>query len=326
MKGRHIMYVVTLKPKSIDRQLFEEIQSRGIDHFRVNLARNSLEENLDLIRTLKQNSTTIFVDLPGEKLRINYNSDVKMIKEGELFTLKHNVKKIYNSNCATISNTDFFKMVSCGDILTIGDANAQFIVKNIINNEIEISCIATGKIYNKAGLIINGKYIEKKHLCRTDLDIIKQLNYSLIDYVCVSFADHSDIIREVRRHIPSDANTKVIAKIESPVGVNNLLDIMTESDGILLARSDLSKFYTIEQLSQLAEYFKLNILKGKTLIFASNYLLKSIQSGTLIKKELNYLIHDFNLNPDYIYINESYYNNVMDVIEYYIKATTEERI
>lgn len=317
------MYVVTLKPKSINEMLVKEIQNLGIQHFRVNFARNSFTENTDLIHLLKQSGSIVFVDLPGEKLRLNYVTDVRVMKEGEIFTLKQSSHVICNHNSATITNETFFKIVSCGDVLTIGDSNAQFVVDKIKNNEIVIYCTVAGKMYNKAGVSIKDKYIEKKHLCKSDINIVKNLDYSLIDYICVSFADRSEIIKETRKYLPNDSNVKVIAKIESPIGVNNLRDILTESDGILLARSDLSKFYTIDQLSNLAEEFKAQITDDKILIFASNYLRKSIQSGITNEQEINYLRHDYNLNPDYIYINETYYSkDIINVINQYVNVTS----
>ena len=62
----------------------------------------------------------------------------------------------------------------------------------------------------------------------------------------LSFANCSDDVKQMRAACGSNAN--IICKIESPLGLNNLSDIMSEADEILIDRGDLSRRIPIEKI------------------------------------------------------------------------------
>lgn len=320
------MFVITLKPNKITQNNLVDLKNKGFVNFRVNFARNSLEENLFLVHQLKEMGNIVFIDLPGEKHRINYRKGIRYLKENDTITIKKSSFIADDEDIATLDNDDIFQTIKVDDIVKIGDSNALLKVVSKTLLLFKMECISPGKIYNKAGFIIEGNYIHKKHLCTIDKVILSSVNFEEINYLCVSFTDCSNIILEIRNQYPETSKTKVIAKIESPIGVQNLNDILSVSDGILLARSDLSKFYTKDQLSELADYFRQHIPDSKTLIFASNYFINSIQKDIYDVEEVRYYKHDYSLKPDYIYINETYYSTDLEsVIDIYMQNSNLEQ-
>ncbi|MFG6377038.1 MAG: hypothetical protein K1W19_01730 [Lachnospiraceae bacterium] len=314
------MFVITLKPNKIALNKLLNLKNKGFENFRVNFARNTLEENLSLVHQLKEMGNTVFVDLPGEKHRINYQKGIRYLKEHDIVTIKKGCSALDDETIVTLDNDEIFQIIKISDIVKIGDSNALLKVISKTSTQFKLECISSGKLYNKAGITIDGNYIYKKHLCSSDKIILSSLDFKEINYLCVSFTDCSDIILEIRDLYPETSKTKVIAKIESPIGVQNLDAILSVSDGILLARSDLSKFYSREQLSELANYFKQHIPDSKILVFASNYFINSIQEKIYDIEEVRYFIHDYLLEPDYIYINETYYcTDIENVIDIYMK-------
>ncbi len=315
------MFVITLKPNKVTEHILLELKNKGFENFRVNFARNKLEENLFLVHQLKEMDTTVFIDLPGEKNRINYRKGTRYLKEHDIVTIRKWNSIIDDEAIATLDNDDIFETIKIGNIVKIGDSNAGLKVISKMPMLFVAECISPGKLYNKAGFSIDGNYICKKHLCTRDKAILSSLNFEEINYLCVSFTDCAEIISEIRNLYPETSRIKVIAKIESPIGVQNLDSILSISDGILLARSDLSKFYTRDQLSELADYFKGHVPNSKVLVFASNYFISSIQKKVYDVEEVSYFMHDYLLKPDYIYINETYYSaDIESVIDIYIKS------
>ena len=67
-----------------------------------------------------------------------------------------------------------------------------------------------------------------------------------VDEVFLSFANHADDVDKCRSYMPS--NVKVISKIESISGINNLHEIESKSDAILIDRGDLSREVGIGRL------------------------------------------------------------------------------
>ncbi len=315
------MFVITLNPKTVDFDEIIKLCKRGFNAYRVNFARNKLERNLELIYNLKQCRCTVFIDLPGEKNRIIYRNSVKLLERGDIITLKISQAFLDDEYLAMIDDDKILKFSKLDDVFIIGDSNVKLRVIELSSNQIKLACISPGKLYNGAGLNIENKYLEKRHLCNIDREIIKSLNFDNVDFLCISFADCSAIVNEARNLIPYNAGVKLIAKIESPIGIKNLRSILPISDGILLARSDLSKFYNLIQLSKLSEHFKSLINDNKYLIFASNYFLISNQNHKINEMEKQLFKHDFDLNPNFIYINETYYSaSIKEVIDFYLKC------
>ena len=70
-------------------------------------------------------------------------------------------------------------------------------------------------------------------------DIIFGINQGL-DFVAASFVRNADAVREIRK-VLNDANSdmEIISKIENEEGIQNIDEIIEESDGIMVARGDM---------------------------------------------------------------------------------------
>jgi len=129
-------------------------------------------------------------------------------------------------------------------IATIGPASDHIsILKRMKKNGMDIARI-------------NTKYTNKKQLFKT-YDLIRRVGLEvLIDinnlkilgwmkdrdygYVALSFASSARQIKEVKKILGSK-DVMVIAKIENKRGIRNFDNILKESDGIMVARGDLSE-------------------------------------------------------------------------------------
>src|SRR5204863_3220274 len=79
-----------------------------------------------------------------------------------------------------------------------------------------------------------------------DLDYIIDQN---LDWVALSFVRSvKDIVILKNKLQQAKSKTKIIAKIEKPEALQNIRDIIVESDGIMVARGDLGVELPIEQV------------------------------------------------------------------------------
>ncbi|MDP3987036.1 MAG: pyruvate kinase [Nanoarchaeota archaeon] len=110
---------------------------------------------------------------------------------------------------------------------------------------------------------INTKYTSRRQLFKL-YDLVKKVGFEVLidisslsvldwmkdrdyDYVAVSFTSSAKQIKEVRKVLgPKDV--KIIAKIENKRGIRNLDHILKESDGIMIARGDLSENIPVERV------------------------------------------------------------------------------
>lgn len=106
-----------------------------------------------------------------------------------------------------------------------------------------------------------------------------------IGMVAVSFAEREEQIVEVRERMEK---VKVIAKIESRLGVENFEKILAVSDGIMVARGDLGRAVPVERVPPLQKDFTKRTLEaGKFLITATEMLLSMVEKPEPTRAEVS---------------------------------------
>lgn len=112
-----------------------------------------------------------------------------------------------------------------------------------------------------------------------DIKQLSALDYCLehsITHIALSFAESEKQIQEVRDKIP---HAFVISKIETEKGVAYFEEILAASDGIMVARGDLSTAVFIEKVPPLQKDFtRKTIEKQKFLVTATEMLLSMVEN------------------------------------------------
>jgi len=97
-----------------------------------------------------------------------------------------------------------------------------------------------------------------------------------MDFIAVSFAESREQILNIKERFQ---DCKIISKIESVKGAENYDEIIEVSDGVMIARGDLSRAVTIEKVPVLQKKFtKIALLKKKFVIAATEMLLSMTEN------------------------------------------------
>lgn len=164
-------------------------------------------------------------------------------------------------------------------VATIGPASESFSVLKKMKSE----GMAFGRINTKYGSIkeyerIMNNLLELK--CKIIVDIkdlknIEWLKNQKFDYLALSFTESAEQIRKIRKLI----DIKIIAKIETRKGVNNIREIIKEADGVMVARGDLGRHVPVEELPVFQKRIIRECnLKNKFVITATEMLLSMTKS------------------------------------------------
>jgi pyruvate kinase len=110
------------------------------------------------------------------------------------------------------------------------------------------------------------------------LEPIDWINKQKIDYLAISYAQGKKQIEKIKKLI-QDKNIKIISKIETKKGLKNIDSLIEISNGILIARGDLSRNISFEKVP----YYKKLIIdkcnkKKKFVIIATEMLLSMVRS------------------------------------------------
>lgn len=136
-------------------------------------------------------------------------------------------------------------------IITLGPSCDNLrTLKKIIKSGAEVIRLNTKYISIKDYEKIRQK-IEKAGKVKIMIDIkkravIKKLIDKKFDYLAVSFAENPSEINKIRKMFAR--KIKIISKIETKKGVENIDSLIKVSDGIMIARGDLGKDISFEKI------------------------------------------------------------------------------
>ncbi len=137
-----------------------------------------------------------------------------------------------------------------GNIIMIDDGKLEVkVIKILPNNDVKVEVVMGGILSSKKGLNLPDTKISLPALTEKDLADLDFILTQNVDWIALSFVrEVKDIIglKNILKERKSKA--KVIAKIEKPEAVNNIRDIILESDGIMIARGDLGVELPIEKV------------------------------------------------------------------------------
>jgi pyruvate kinase len=278
--SRRTKIVCTLGPSSNTLEKIEQLYLAGMNVARINFSHGSHKDHaqtMDYVRKIAkkhQYSIPILMDLQGPKIRVG------KMKEGSQILRTGNVITLTPDNVEGTSDRipiDYSFLTSdavAGDRILIDDGLLELKVEEVNEREVQARVIVGGVIKSRKGVNLPGVKISMPSLTEKD---IEDLEFGLkqdVDYVAMSFVrkarDIQDVISRVRA---AGSNAGIIAKIEKPEAVENIDEIIEESDGIMVARGDLGIEIASERVPQVQKsIIERSRTAGKPVITATQML------------------------------------------------------
>jgi pyruvate kinase len=246
---RSTKIVATLGPASSDPAVLEKMFRAGVDVVRLNFSHGSAEDHIrraELVREMCRitgRTVAIMADLQGPKIRIGRFKDGKVtLARDDQFTLDAE-REMGGPDGVGLDYKELPQDVRAGDMLLLDDGRIVFEVAEVTGSRIRCRVVHGGELSNNKGINRKGGGLTAPALTGKDMEDIRTAAGMKVDYVAVSFPKSSAdmyMARQLLRAARSDAF--LIAKIERAEAVVNdaLADIMSSSDGIMVARGDLA--------------------------------------------------------------------------------------
>ena len=245
---RKTKIIATLGPSCSTPQIIEEMMHSGVDVFRINFSHanhSEIEKIISTIRSLnKKNNyyTSILADLQGPKLRIgNIDEDVNIIKD-DILEFCSEKKFTGNNKRVYVKYKKFAKDVKIGEKLLIDDGKLIFEILETDNDcTVKARVIQGGPLFSKKGINLPNTKISLPALTEKDFeDAIFSINQK-VDWVALSFVRNGNDLIELKKIIQEKSKHKIpiISKIEKPEALENIDEIIANSDGIMMVRGDL---------------------------------------------------------------------------------------
>lgn len=278
--------IATIGPSSSNKKVLEELINNGVDIFRLNFSHFYEKEFIRILkdsRSLNKN-ITFMADLCGKKVRVSENLKTvfKVYKNEIVYFCSSDVYLlINNTNDKIIPLNIKSDIIEKNDIKKISMKDGTMNFEIIDKDKVFLKAIAkdTGVIRGGKGCNIPDACLGENLLNDNDKKNLKWAIDNGIDIIGQSYVEGSRDILHVREYIKkfkgSKKDIKIFSKIETMAGLNNYKEIMSFSDGIVIARGDLVPECSME-VSVEEEFKLLNNLRNenydKEIIIATHVL------------------------------------------------------
>ena len=291
---RKTKLVCTLGPASTDESVIRELIESGMNVARLNFSHGTYENFKLLISRVKKlrrelkTPVAILLDTKGPEIRLGTVDGTIELEKGQSFTLTNREITATQSE-ATLSYKGLWKCVKPGDRILIDDGLVELRTENVAEGEIRCTVIVGGPIKNHKG--INVPYVKTDIPFLSDKDR-EDLLFGIredIDFVAASFVRRAEDVRELRDFLADNGgkDIRIISKIENAEGVENFDEILSESDGIMVARGDMGVEIEFQKLPGLQKTFiRKTYEAGKMSITATQMLESMIENSTPTRAEI----------------------------------------
>jgi pyruvate kinase len=238
--------ICTLGPASYSPGIIKQMVVSGMDIARLNCSHGDVEAHKASIEIVRQVSEEIgkhvgiLLDIRGPKIRIGSfrNGSISLL-EGQTFTLTtEDVEG--DQTRVSVLYPSLVEDLSPGMTVYVNDGLVHLDVVNVTDTDIICKVIVGGELGNGKGVTLPGVPIRLPPLTDKDIEDIRFGIAQGVDFIAASFVRKAQDVLECRRIMGEHANRiKVIAKIESSEGIENIDEIIDASDGIMIARGDM---------------------------------------------------------------------------------------
>jgi pyruvate kinase len=279
---RKTKIVATLGPATSTPDSTEKLIRAGMDVARVNFSHGTADEHRDHVRYVKEISIRLdravacLQDLSGPKIRtgaVAKQGGVEILSGARFVITTEDAP----GSAERVSTTykQLPRDLKAGDRILLDDGLIELSVESIEGEDVITQVVNGGILRSNKGINLPGVRLSAPALTDKDRrDIVLGLELD-VDFIAMSFVRQKEDIRELRSFLQQHGreDIHIIAKIERPEAVDNLVDILSVADGVMVARGDLGVELSPEKVPVLQkEIIREANLKGTPVITATQML------------------------------------------------------
>ena len=252
---RRTKIIATLGPACSSEEIIFRLLTHGVDVFRLNFSHGTHAEHERTINTVREAAMTvgryvpIVGDIQGPKLRLGDVDGVIAIDNGARFEITTE-PLIGNAERVSTPFTSLPREVNVGHRILINDGLVELIVTSVSDKSVQTRVIHGGPISSKKGMNFPDSELSIPAITEKDREDVAFAAAHQLDYIAASFIRRRADIIELRELLESlgGHDIDVISKLEKPQAIDNLEEILSVSDGVMVARGDLGVELPPEQV------------------------------------------------------------------------------
>ncbi len=248
---RNAKIVGKIADNNAEPEFIKALFEKGVDVSWLNTAHQDEAATLEVMEKIRAVSTDvpILIDTKGPEIRTKNIEEPIEIKAGEEFVVTGDLS-VTGEKIVYAAYENLAGEVPVGSMILIDDGEFACEVKSIDGTK--LICVAgnDGKIKNKKSINIPGVHIELPALSEKDKGFVHFCAKNDVDYITHSFVRGKKDIDEIKEILNQYDNhdVKIIAKIENREGFENIVEILENCEGLMVARGDLGVEVPFEEV------------------------------------------------------------------------------
>ena len=254
---RKTKIVITVGPATASLEMLKKLIKKGVNVFRLNFSHGDHEIHKKSIKNIREASralgkeVAILQDISGPKVRIGKIEGVLKLQKGD----KLKLTKEENENdpySLALSYTDIIDMVNVGEEVFFADGTLQTVVVDKSDSHLELELLNSGELTSRKGVNFPKTKLSISAITQKDEEDLAFGAKNDIDIVALSFVQNRDDILKARKIMQEhNFNPFVVSKIETGEAISNLKELLSLSDGVMVARGDLGAEFGVTKLPRI---------------------------------------------------------------------------
>lgn len=283
---RKTKIICTLGPASNNANTIRNMIDAGMNIARFNFSHGTQDSHLETFRTLVKvrnemsaNVATI-LDTRGPEIRIKTFKDGKInLENGAKFVLTTD-EVDGDVNRVSITYKDLPKDIAIGSPILLDDGLIELQVIDTTSTDIICEVMIGGELSNNKSINLPDTRFSMPYLNKKDEeDIIFGIRTGF-DFIAASFVRNKEDLKVLRNLLDSNGgeHVRIIAKIENAEGVNNIKEIINNSDAVMIARGDMGVEIPLEEIPVIQKMIIKETTKAGGPVITATQMLESMVS------------------------------------------------
>lgn len=243
---RKTKIVCTLGPATDQDGVLRAMIRAGMNVARFNFSHGSHEEHkvrLDALKSLRRElnlPVAAMLDTRGPEIRLKtFAGGSVQLKTNQEFTLTTRDVSGDVHQCS-ITYPELPGDVHAGDTILLDDGLIRLTVLESGASDIRCRVENSGTMKDHKGVNVPNVKLSMPYISAQDRsDILFGVEQGF-DFIAASFVRSAADVREIRKLLDErGSHIRIIAKIENQQGVDNLMEILSAADGVMVARGDM---------------------------------------------------------------------------------------
>ena len=292
---RRTKIVATIGPASDDPQILRGMTEAGMDMARVSLAHGPIDTSIERIRRIRRATAEagrvvgILADLPGPKIRAAAFPDggVYLGVGDEPSLVPASTADGSDATRIAVDHPSLLDDVVAGDRIALGDGGVLMHVESVDENGAHMRVLSAGRLEGRPGVNLPPERLSITTPTDADLRMLAAVCDVGVDGVAVSFVrDHRDV-RTAKQAAGPDG-PMIVAKVETQSAVDDIDQVIVESDGVMVARGDLGVRCALEDVPLYQKrIIHAGVAYGRPVITATQMLESMIHAPTPTRAEVS---------------------------------------